>query len=103
LFQTTQQNISFHVKNVYDEGGLDHEATHKDYLSVRAEGGREVRRRLTATTSTLVFAEGQAMRRIPMSMTGWSNSTHSCSSTSGICYLPPLDIDYLGGLNYAHG
>jgi hypothetical protein len=42
LLQTTQQNISFHVKNVYTEGELDPEATHKDYLSVRIEGGAKV-------------------------------------------------------------
>jgi hypothetical protein len=100
LFQTTRQNISLHVKIVYNEGGLDHEATHKDYLSIRAEGGREVRRRLTTTTSTLVFAEGQAMHRIPLSMTDWVVKLDAFLFVGvGLCYPPPLDIDYLGGLN----
>jgi hypothetical protein len=35
LFQTTQQNISLHIHNVYKEGELDQEATHKEFLSVR--------------------------------------------------------------------
>lgn len=44
LFQTTQQNISQHVLNVYEERELTPEATHKIFLSVRLEGGREVKR-----------------------------------------------------------
>jgi len=44
LFQTTQQNISHHVLNIYEEEGLSPEATHKKFLSVRQEGKREVKR-----------------------------------------------------------
>ena len=44
LFQTTQQNISLHISNIYGEGELLPEATHKEFLSVRREGKREVER-----------------------------------------------------------
>ncbi|MDO5067586.1 MAG: virulence RhuM family protein [Propionibacteriaceae bacterium] len=44
LFQTSQQNVSLHLKNVYDEGELEEEATHKDFLLVRQEGSRSIRR-----------------------------------------------------------
>lgn len=44
LFQTTQQNISLHLRNIYAEGELVPEATHKEFLSVRREGLREVER-----------------------------------------------------------
>lgn len=44
LFQTTQQNISLHLQNIYDEGELQRAATHKEYLSVRQEGSRQVKR-----------------------------------------------------------
>jgi hypothetical protein len=44
LFQTTQQNISLHLQNIYDEGELQQEATHKDFLLVRKEGTRQVSR-----------------------------------------------------------
>jgi len=37
LFQTSQQNISLHIQNVYEEGELAPEGTHKEYLSVRRE------------------------------------------------------------------
>jgi len=45
LYQTTPQNITLHIKAVYDEGELDEPATCKDYLQVRVEGARTVRRR----------------------------------------------------------
>jgi hypothetical protein len=44
LFQTTQQNISQHILNIYEEEELTPEATHKKFLSVRIEGKREVKR-----------------------------------------------------------
>jgi len=43
LFQTTQQNISRHIQNIYEEGELVQEATHKKFLSVRQEGKRSIR------------------------------------------------------------
>jgi uncharacterized protein (DUF433 family) len=46
LFQTTQQNISQHILNIYEEGELIEEATHKKILSVRQEGIRQVQRSL---------------------------------------------------------
>jgi hypothetical protein len=38
LFQTTQQNISLHIQNIYAEGELLPEATHKDRISCRFAG-----------------------------------------------------------------
>ena len=44
LFQTTKQNISLHVLNILEEGEQSREATVKEYLTVRTEGKREVKR-----------------------------------------------------------
>lgn len=44
LFQTTPQNITFHVKNIYAEQELEAESTCKDFLQVRAEGNRMINR-----------------------------------------------------------
>lgn len=52
LFQTTQQNIGQHIRNVYDEGELAPEATNKKFLSVRHEGG--ARCSVTSTTTTSI-------------------------------------------------
>ena len=40
LFQTTPQNITIHLKNIFDEGELEEKATCKDFLQVRTEGTR---------------------------------------------------------------
>ena len=44
LFQTTSQNITIHLKNIFEEGELDEVATCKDFLQVQNEGSREVKR-----------------------------------------------------------
>ncbi len=44
LFQTTKQNISLHLQNIYDEGELSEDSTVKDFLTVQNEGGRQVNR-----------------------------------------------------------
>lgn len=44
LFQTTPQNITIHLRNIFKEGELDEEATCKDFLQVQAEGSRRVER-----------------------------------------------------------
>jgi len=40
LFQTTKQNISLHIQNIYEEQELERSATVKDSLTVRQEGKR---------------------------------------------------------------
>ena len=40
LFQTTKQNVSLHVGNVFKEGELEQESTVKEYLTVQKEGER---------------------------------------------------------------
>lgn len=44
LFETTSQNITMHIRNLYKEGELDIEPTCKDFLQVRKEGNRTVKR-----------------------------------------------------------
>ncbi|TAK67347.1 MAG: cell filamentation protein Fic [Dehalococcoidia bacterium] len=58
LFQTTQQNISLHLQNIYEEGELEAAATHKEFLSVRSEGAREVRRQLEYYNLDAIIAVG---------------------------------------------
>jgi len=58
LYQTTKQNISLHIRNVYEEGELDPEATVKKYLTVRSEGSRMVRRPLDYYNLDMIIAVG---------------------------------------------
>jgi len=45
LFETTPQNITLHLKNIYKEGELDEYATCKEFLQVQNEANREVTRK----------------------------------------------------------
>ena len=45
LFQTTSQNITIHLKNIFEEGELEEDATCKDFLQVQKEGSRVVKRK----------------------------------------------------------
>ncbi|MCZ2085313.1 MAG: virulence RhuM family protein [Flavobacteriales bacterium] len=38
LFQTTKQNISLHIKNIFEEGELDESPVVKEYLTTAADG-----------------------------------------------------------------
>ncbi len=40
LFQTTPQNITIHLKAIFEEGELDEAATCRNYLQVQIEGNR---------------------------------------------------------------
>ena len=62
LYQTTKQNISLHVKNIFSEGELNSEATVKDYLTVQSEGGREVQRKIAHYSLPLIIAVGYRVR-----------------------------------------
>ena len=44
LFDTTSQNITLHIGNIYREQELIQSATCKDFLQVQEEGGKEKRR-----------------------------------------------------------
>ena len=44
LFQTTSQNITMHLKNIFKEQELDESSTCKDFLQVQREGNRTVKR-----------------------------------------------------------
>ncbi|MCK9491324.1 MAG: virulence RhuM family protein [Sulfurimonas sp.] len=44
LFDTTPQNITLHLKNIYDEQEQSENTTCKEFLQVQKEGSREVKR-----------------------------------------------------------
>ena len=62
LFKTTQQNISQHVLNIYEEEELAPEATHKKFLSVRLEGKREVKRLLDYYNLDMIISVGYRVK-----------------------------------------
>lgn len=42
LYGTTKQNISLHIKNIFDENELNENSTVKEFLTVQKEGNRSV-------------------------------------------------------------
>ena len=62
LFDATKQNISLHLKNIFEDGELDPAATVKESLTVQIEGGREVRRTVTIYNLDAILAVGYRVR-----------------------------------------
>lgn len=62
LFQVTPQNVTLHLKAIFEEGELSEAATCKDYLQVRREGGREVSRKLRHYRLEAILAVGFRVR-----------------------------------------
>ena len=58
LFQTTKQNISLHIQNIYSEGELVREGTVKEYLAVQQEGARRVSRSLEYYNLDVIISVG---------------------------------------------
>ena len=46
LYNTTKQNISLHIKNIFDEEELSEDSTVKEFLTVQEEGNRKVERKV---------------------------------------------------------
>ena len=62
LFQTTKQNVSLHVGNVYKEGELEQEATVKEYLTVQNEGNRKVTRKVKYYNLDVIISVGYRVK-----------------------------------------
>ena len=62
LYQTTPQNITTHIKNIYEDGELDMDSTCKDYLQVQSEGDREVQRARKFYNLDMILAVGYRVR-----------------------------------------
>ncbi|PKM09090.1 MAG: hydroxyacid dehydrogenase [Betaproteobacteria bacterium HGW-Betaproteobacteria-13] len=58
LYQCSSQNITQHVRAIYESGELPEEATCKPYLQVRLERGRQVSRSLKHYSLEVVLAVG---------------------------------------------
>lgn len=58
LFDTTQQNVSLHLKNIFETGELEEEATYKKILLVRTEGNRQVKREVGFYSLDAIIAVG---------------------------------------------
>ena len=58
IYKTTQQNISLHIKNIYQVKELQEDATHKNFLLVQKEGNRDVKRSIDHYNLDMIIALG---------------------------------------------
>ena len=62
LFQTTKQNVSLHVGNVFKEGELEEKSTVKEYLTVQKEGERKVSRKVKCYNLDVIISVGYRVK-----------------------------------------
>ena len=62
LFQTSTQNITIHIKNIYEEGELEEASTCKESLQVRQEGNRTVRRQAKTYSLDVIISVGYRVK-----------------------------------------
>ena len=62
LFETTKQNVSLHIKNIFEEGELNEVSTVKDFLTVQNEGTRQVSRNVKYYNLDVIISVGQGNR-----------------------------------------
>ena len=62
LFQTTKQNVSLHVGNVFKEGELEQKSTVKEYLTVQKEGERKVSRKVKYYNLDVIISVGYRVK-----------------------------------------
>jgi hypothetical protein len=62
LFQTTKQNISLHLKNIFEEGELAPQSTVKESLTVQVEGSRSVQRKVDLYNLDVIISVGYRVK-----------------------------------------
>jgi hypothetical protein len=62
LFNSTKQNISLHVNNVFKEGELARNLTVKKYLTVQKEGKRTVTREIEHYNLDVIISVGYRVK-----------------------------------------
>lgn len=58
LFDTTKNNISLHMKNIFESGELEESSTVKNFLTVQKEGTRNVKREVIHYNLDAIIAVG---------------------------------------------
>ena len=58
IYETTQQNVSLHINNIYKDKELEQNSTHKEFLLVQKEGNRNVKRNIDHYNLDMIIALG---------------------------------------------
>ena len=75
LYQTKPQNITQHIKHIYEDGELDENRTCKEYLQVQTEGKRQIKRHTKHYTFDMILAIGYRVRtHVGIHFRNWATS-----------------------------
>ncbi|MGE9875200.1 virulence RhuM family protein [Hornefia butyriciproducens] len=75
LYQSSKANISEHIRNIYDEGELDHESTVRKFRTVQNEGGRTVSREMTYYNLDMIISLGYRVKsRVATQFRRWATA-----------------------------
>ncbi|ATL47385.1 cytochrome C biogenesis protein CycH [Chitinophaga caeni] len=64
LFQSSKQNISLHINNIFKDGELERERTVKESLTVQNEGKRAVKRKIEQYSLDVIISVGYRIKSI---------------------------------------
>ncbi len=64
LFDSSKQNISLHINNIFKEKELSFESTVKEYLTVQKEGSRSVKRKISIYNLDVIISVGYRVKSI---------------------------------------
>ena len=74
LFDASQQDVSYHINQIYAENEQDPERTHKKFLLVRQEGNRSVRRNMSHYNLDMIIAVGFRVKsQVATRFRQWAN------------------------------
>lgn len=75
LYQTSSQNITLHIKNIYEDKELQEDSTCKNYLQVQQEGNRQVQRTIKVYNLQMILAIGYRVRNnVGIHFRNWASS-----------------------------
>jgi len=75
LYQTKPQNITQHIKHIYEDGELDENRTCKEYLQVKTEGKRQIKRHTKHYSFDMILAIGYRVRtHVGIHFRNWATS-----------------------------
>ena len=75
LYQTKPQNITQHIKHIYEDGELNENRTCKNYLQVQTEGNRLIKRNTKHYSFEMILAIGYRVRtHVGIHFRNWATS-----------------------------
>ena len=96
LFGTTQQNISFHLDNIFDEKEVSKKSTHKYYLYVQTEGNREVERLVSHYNLDAIISVGYRVKsKVATHFRQWATKIIKGHITDGFTFKEKVTNDQL--------